>query len=105
MLMKKYIMIVAAALFIQYAQAQTIDRSKQPKPGPAPVLTIKDPVVYKLPNGITVLVVEDHRLPKVSASLFIDEGPRTEGSKAGSLALMGSMLNEGTKTMPKAVFD
>jgi len=105
MLMKKYIMIVAAVLFIQCAQAQTIDRSKQPKPGPAPILTIKDPVIYKMPNGITVLVVEDHRLPKVSASLFIDEGPRTEGSKAGALSLMGSMLNEGTKTMPKAVFD
>lgn len=91
---------------MQYAQAQvTIDRSKQPKAGPAPVLTIKDPVIYKMPNGITVLVVEDHRLPKVSASLTIDAGPITEGSKAGVLSLMGGMLNEGTKTMPKAIFD
>lgn len=91
---------------MQYAHAQnTIDRSKQPKPGPAPVLTIKDPVIYKLPNGITLLVVEDHRLPKVSASFSIDAGPRTEGSKAGVISLMGNMLNEGTKTMPKAAFD
>jgi len=104
--MKKYILIVAGALLMQYAQAQvTIDRSKQPKAGPAPVLTIKDPVIYKMPNGITVLVVEDHRLPKVSASLTIDAGPITEGSKAGVLSLMGGMLNEGTKTMPKAIFD
>ena len=99
-------MIVAGALLMQCAQAQvTIDRSKQPKPGPAPVLAIKDPVIYKMPNGITVLVVEDHRLPKVSASFMIDAGPRTEGSKAGVIALMGSMLNEGTKTLPKAQFD
>ena len=99
-------MIVAGALLMQYAQAQvTIDRSKKPKAGPAPVLTIKDPVIYKMPNGITVLVVEDHRLPKVSASLLIDAGPITEGSKAGVLSLMGGMLNEGTKTMPKAEFD
>jgi zinc protease len=106
MLMKKYIMLAAAAFFMQYAQAQiTIDRSKMPKPGPAPILTIKDPVIYKMPNGITLLVVEDHRLPKVSASFYIDAGPRAEGSKAGALMLMGSMLNEGTKTMPKAVFD
>jgi len=90
---------------MQYAQAQTIDRSKQPKPGPAPILSIKDPVTYKMPNGITVLIVEDHRLPKVSASLVIDAGPITEGSKAGAHSLMGAMLNEGTKTMPKAVFD
>jgi zinc protease len=104
--MKKYIMIAAGALLMQYAQAQiTIDRTKQPKPGPAPVLTIKDPVKYILPNGITVLVVENHSLPKVSASYLIDVGPVTEGSKAGAVNLMGSMLNEGTKTMPKAVFD
>ena len=104
--MKKYIMIVAGALLMQCAQAQvTIDRSKQPKPGPAPVLDIKNPVIYKMPNGITVLVVEDHRLPKVSASLMIDAGPITEGSKAGVVSLMGSMLNEGTKTLPKAQFD
>lgn len=99
-------MIAAGALFLQYAQAQTtFDRSKQPKPGPAPVLTIKDPVVYKMPNGITVLIVEDHRLPKVSANFVINTGPVTEGEKAGVMNLMGSMLNEGTKTMPKAAYD
>lgn len=104
--MKKYIMILAGACLLQYAQAQTpVDRSHQPKPGPAPVLTIKDPSIFKLPNGITVLVVEDHRLPKVSASFMIDAGPRTEGAKAGVISLMGQMLNEGTKTLPKAAFD
>eukprot|EP01037_Dinobryon_pediforme_P013973 gene13973-14090_t len=91
---------------MQYAQAQvTIDRSKEPKAGPAPVLSIKDPVIYKLPNGITLLIVEDHRLPKVTASFLIDKGPVTEGSKAGVVSLMGSMLNEGTKALPKAAFD
>jgi len=103
--MKKYIIIAAGALLMQYAQAQTIDRTKQPKPGPAPVLTIKDPVKYILPNGITLLVVENHSLPKVNASYLIDVGPVTEGTKAGITNLMGQMLNEGTKTMPKAVFD
>lgn len=98
-------MIAAGALLMQYAQAQTIDRTKQPKPGPAPVLTIKDPVKYILPNGITLLVVENHTLPKVSANYLIDAGPITEGTKAGVVNLMGQMLNEGTKTMPKAVFD
>jgi predicted Zn-dependent peptidase len=96
---------MAAALVVQRASAQTIDRTHPPKAGPAPVLTIKDPVKYKLPNGMTILVVEDHRLPKISASLLIDAGPQKEGAKAGEITLMGSMLNEGTKTMPKAVFD
>jgi len=99
-------MIAAGALLLQAAQAQTtLDRSKQPKAGPAPVLSIKDPVVYKMPNGMTVLIVEDHRLPKVSANLVINTGPVTEGEKAGVMNLMGSMLNEGTKTMSKAAYD
>lgn len=104
-IMKKLILIAAGAFLIAGAQAQTIDRSHEPKPGPAPILNIKSPVIYKLPNGITVLVVEDHRLPKVTANYYIDMGPVTEGKKAGVLSLMGGMLSEGTKTMPKAKFD
>src|SRR6185436_3242971 len=82
-----------------------IDRSKRPKPGPAPVISFKDPVMYKLANGITVLVVENHKLPKVSATYSIDAGPILEGEKAGTLDLMGSMLSEGTTKMTKAEFD
>lgn len=103
--MKKYLLI-ALTLIGQYAQAQTqIDRTKVPPAGPAPVLTLKDPFVYKFPNGITLLVVEDHRFPKVTATFSIDAGPVTEGNKAGVMSLMGGMLNEGTQKMSKADFD
>ena len=85
--------------------AQKIDRSQKPKAGAAPVITITDPVKYTLPNGITVLVVENHTLPKVAASYFIDAGPIKEGSKAGVLGLMGQMLSEGTTKRSKADFD
>ena len=103
--MKKLLIIAAVSLLAQGLSAQTIDRSQKPKPGPAPVIKIGDPVIYKLPNGITVLVVENHKLPKVSASYSIDAGPITEGAKAGVVSLMGSMLNEGTTTKTKARFD
>ena len=103
--MKKIFIFVIAALFIQGAAAQKLDRSKKPKPGPAPTITFADPVIYKLPNGITVLVVENHKLPKVSASYSIDAGPITEGEKAGVIGLLGGMLNEGTLTKTKAQFD
>lgn len=103
--MKKLLIIAAFSLLAQGLSAQTIDRSQKPKPGPAPVIKIGDPVIYKLPNGITVLVVENHKLPKVSASYSIDAGPITEGAKAGVVGLMGSMLNEGTTTKTKAQFD
>lgn len=104
--MKRIYFIIAGVLLLANAEAQTkLDRSKRPKPGPAPVVTIADPVTYKLANGITVLVVENHKLPKVSATYSIDAGPITEGSKAGVISLMGGMLNEGTKTKDKATFD
>ncbi|WP_192823415.1 insulinase family protein [Rufibacter sp. LB8] len=104
--MKKYILIAASAFLFLQAEAQVkIDRSKKPAPGPAPTITIQDPTTFKLANGITVLVVEDHKLPRVSASYFIDAGPIREGAKAGVVSLMGQMLNEGTKDMTKAQFD
>ena len=86
-------------------KAQTIDRSKAPKPGPAPAISFATPATFTLPNGLTVLVVENHKLPRVSATFTIDHGPILEGSKAGVMDLMGGMLGEGTKTMPKAKFD
>lgn len=104
--MKKILSFAIASFICYQTSAQVnIDRTKQPTPGPAPIITIADPVTYKLANGITLLVVEDHKLPKVSASLFIDAGPITEGKKAGVMNMMGQMLNEGTTTMSKAEFD
>ena len=103
--MKKIFIVAAAVCLMQTAMAQQLDRSQKPKPGPAPVISLADPVMYKLPNGITVLVVENHKLPKVTASYSIDAGPVREGDKAGVMGLMGAMLNEGTVSRNKAAFD
>ena len=94
-------LLLTATLFAQ----NKIDRSKAPKPGPAPAITIKDPVIYNLSNGITIIVVENHKLPKVTATLSIDKGPILEGSKAGVNEIMGQMLGEGTTKTPKDKFD
>jgi len=94
-------LLLTATLFAQ----NKIDRSKAPKPGPAPEITIKDPVIYNLPNGITIIVVENHKLPRVTATLSIDRGPVLEGSKAGVIEMMGQMLGEGTTKTPKDKFD
>lgn len=104
--MKKILILALAVCLLQQGFAQIkIDRSKKPVAGPAPVVTIKDPVIFNMPNGITVLVVENHKLPKVRASFNIDAGPIYEGKKAGVTDLMGQMLGEGTRTMTKAEFD
>lgn len=103
--MKKILIVLSAILLFNGLHAQKIDRTKPPKAGPAPVISIKDPVQYQLKNGMTILVVEDHKLPKVTATLYIDQGPISEGDKAGVTSLMGQMLSEGTKSKPKAEFD
>ena len=104
--MRKILLLICGAALSANLLAQTkIDRSKQPKPGPAPVITIKDPFIEMLPNGITLIVVENHKLPKVNASLSIDRGPIVEGKKAGVNGMMGSMLGEGTTKTPKEKFD
>lgn len=103
--MKKIFTFAIAVLLVQTVSAQKPDRSQRPKPGPAPTIAFADPVIYKLPNGITVLVVENHKLPKVSASYSIDAGPIRQGAKAGVIGLLSGMLNEGTVTKTKAQFD
>ncbi len=104
--MNKIICFLLAAICTLPSIAQSrIDRSKAPKPGPAPVITIKDPAIFTLPNGMTVIVVENHKLPKITASLSIDRGPIVEGKKAGVNQLMGQMLGEGTTKNNKAAFD
>ncbi|HEY6437856.1 MAG TPA: insulinase family protein, partial [Ignavibacteriaceae bacterium] len=104
--MKKVIIVVLSIVFVQQGFAQTnVDRSKKPVAGPAPVLSIKDPVIFSLPNGMTVLVVENHKFPKINVSLSIDAGPIYEGKKAGLMDLMGQMLGEGTTSMTKEQYD
>ncbi len=50
-----------------------------------------------LPNGLTVILLEDHRLPIVVADVELSEvSLREPAEKAGVAALMGSLLDEGT---------
>ncbi|WP_426432067.1 M16 family metallopeptidase [Winogradskyella sp. HB-48] len=82
-----------------------IDRSKQPKPGPAPKITLEKPGEFKLNNGIEVLVVENHKLPRLSITLRIDNKPISEGDKAGVSSILGAMLGNGTTNIPKDEFN
>ncbi|MCT4630745.1 insulinase family protein [Winogradskyella sp.] len=82
-----------------------IDRSKQPEPGPASKIILKKPGEFKLKNGIEVLVVENHKLPRVSYSLRIDNKPIVEGNKAGVSSILGAMLGNGTTSISKDEFN
>ena len=82
-----------------------IDRSKQPAAGPEPKISLEVPQEFELKNGLKVLVVENHKLPRVSYSLRIDNDPVATGEKAGVESLIGSMLGNGTTTISKDDFN
>lgn len=50
------------------------------------------------------MVVEDHKLPRVSAYLILDNPPILEGDKTGIATLTGRLLGNGSKTIPKDDF-
>lgn len=52
-----------------------------------------------LPNGLTLITLEDHRLPVVVAAVDVaDVRLREPADKLGVAALMGNLLEEGTAT-------
>ena len=81
------------------------DRNTQPQPGPAPRINLGTPKTFTLNNGLRVLVVENHKLPRVSASLRIDNKPVFEGDKAGVFTLLSRMLGSGTQHISKDQFN
>ncbi|WP_420603838.1 M16 family metallopeptidase [Flagellimonas sp.] len=101
--MKKYIVFSLLSFFMAVSYAQ-IDRSKQPKPGPAPEINLKEPARFELNNGLKVMVVENHKLPRVSMQLSIDNPPILQGDKAGVSDLTSSLLGKGSKSISKDDF-
>ena len=103
--MKTNIASFILILFIAFGVNAQIDRSKQPQPGPSPKITLEVPGEFQLDNGLKVLVVENHKLPRVSYSLTIDNKPVSTGDIAGVESLLGSMLGNGTTNIPKDKFN
>ena len=103
--MKRRIILLISVLIISINVNAQLDRSVQPKGGPTPKIKLDKPQEFKLKNGIKVLVVENHKLPRVSYSLRIDNNPIIEGDKTGVTSLLGSILGNGTTTIPKDEFN
>ncbi|QXP63378.1 pitrilysin family protein [Polaribacter sp. HaHaR_3_91] len=103
--MKKQIISLIALIAMSFATTAQIDRSQQPKPGPAPKVQLGKSEKFTLSNGLQVIMVENHKLPRASASLTIDNKPVVEGDKAGVSSIMGSLLGRGTKNITKDEFN
>lgn len=103
--MKTKIVSLIAIIAMSFATTAQIDRSVQPKPGPAPKVQLGKVDKFTLPNGLQVIMVENHKLPRASASLTIDNKAVAEGNKAGLSNMMGSLLGRGTTNITKDEFN
>lgn len=97
--------LLLGILFCYTSVAAQIDRSQQPQPGPEPEINFGSPQEYRFSNGLTLLVVENHKLPQVSVSLRIDNPLYPEGDKAGINQLLSEMMGKGSKSIEKDAFE
>ncbi|WP_368356220.1 M16 family metallopeptidase [Polaribacter sp. SA4-10] len=104
-MMKTKILSLIAIITLSFAGSAQIDRSKMPKPGPDPVVKLGKAKTFTLKNGLKVIMVENHKLPRASANLTIDNKPYFEGDIAGVSGMMGSLLGRGTKNITKDEFN
>ncbi|WP_281323651.1 pitrilysin family protein [Flavobacterium sp. IMCC34518] len=100
--MKKTSILFILLFLTGIMQAQ--DRT-QPKPGKSPIINIKKPQTFVLANGMKVLVVENHKLPRVSFNLTLDNAPFTEGNKKGVDELTSNLIGNGSKKTNKVAFN
>ncbi|MEY4030760.1 MAG: hypothetical protein RJA90_2034 [Bacteroidota bacterium] len=86
-------------------QGQEDFRKSAPVAGPAPKIEIGNYTLSKLSNGLQIIVVENHKLPRVSFQLFVDVPLHLENDKAGISSLAGPLLSAGTSSKTKAQID
>lgn len=104
--MKKQLTYIAAAFFFAgMVSAQKIDLNAMPKPGPTPAINIAKPKTFQLSNGLTVMVVENNKLPRVNANLTMDRAPYSEGAVTGVSEIMAEQFENGTTNMSKDEFN
>lgn len=101
--MKSRILSIAVAFLSLTATAQV--KIPMPKPGPSPVINLGKANEFKLNNGLNVIVVENHKLPRVSVTLTIDNPPFVLGAKKGVEDVLSQMLGTGTIKVSKDDFN
>lgn len=85
--------------------AQELDRSIVPSPAKARTVQLPKAQEFSLENGLQVIVVENHKLPRVSFQLSLNREPISEGEMIGMLEMVGPMIKAGTEKMNKDQID
>jgi predicted Zn-dependent peptidase len=99
--MKRITLSIFAFAVSLSVQAQKVDRSIRPVPGPAPEISLGKTESFTLPNGMKVFVVENHKLPTIECSIELDIKPELQGNMAGYQDMMSELLMTGTTTRSK----
>jgi predicted Zn-dependent peptidase len=100
----KKIFFSSMILFTGFLNAQ-LDRSVIPSPAKQKAINLKESEVFTTSNGITVILSENHKIPKVSFDLSMGSDPKIEGNKAGISDLAGSLIMSGTTNRSKDQLD
>ena len=103
MTVTKNLIVGLAILFANSLSAQ-LDRSIVPESGPTPEIFFGKPQTFTLDNGLTVMVVENNKLPRASASLSFDNPLIFEGEIAGVSSILAEMIGNGTQSISKEDF-
>ena len=96
--------IIALVIILSSSANAQIDRSVMPESGPAPEIFFGKPQTFNLDNGLTVMVVENTKLPRASASLSFDNPLIFEGDIAGVSSILAEMVGNGTQSISKEDF-
>ena len=107
------IVAFAVAVMVVNTSGQNSSKKTPPKKAPAkpetPVAAAQAqdaaPTIkfekYTLPNGLVVILSEDHRLPLVSTNIWYHVGPANElPGRTGFAHLFEHMMFEGSKHVP-----
>jgi zinc protease len=96
--------VLAAGASLANAQEKSAQVSKVERLNRAPVskeilrVKLPAPTIVKLPNGLTLLLLEDHKLPTIAFTMWIRPGQLADPNDLPGLAsFTADMLREGTE--------
>jgi zinc protease len=105
------VMALACGAPAARAQDKSVPTSKVERLNRAPVskeilrVKLPRPTIAKLPNGLTVLLLEDHKLPTVAFTMWVRPGQLADPKDLPGLAsFTADMLTEGTTKMTSLEF-
>lgn len=96
---KIYVIVLLCACLGIKAQ---VDRSIRPVSKKMPAIKIPKTQNFSLKNGLKIIVLEDHKLPKISMGLILDNPIGLE-KKTGTMEILSEVLGNETKSMKKEI--